>query len=147
MTIYEQLVDGASKGLSYRIDFETRTLKLGNKFLVKDGKCEEPYGFLPFKAREHIEELYNEYYFSNSCDRSDKKSKYFLLPDEELSIEEQMFGESRFVAQAKLEGYVLGLILSNCPWEEIAYDVKHSFWQSKNNKNLIVWKDWFKEIV
>lgn len=145
MTIYEQLIDGVTKGQSYYINFKTRDLKLNNKFLVKNGKYDGEYGFLPCKAREHIEELFDEYYFSNSCERSDMKSTYFIaLDNEEISMEEAVCGESRFIAQAKLEGYVLGLILSNCPWSEIAYNEKDFVWQSKNNKNLIVWKEWFE---
>ena len=148
MTIYEQLIDGVTKGQSYYINFKSKDLKLNKKFLVKNGKYDGEYGFLPCKAREHIEELFDEYYFSNSCERSDMKSTYFnALDNKEISMEEAVCGESRFIAQAKLEGYVLGLILSNCPWSEIAYNEKDFVWQSKNNKNLIVWKEWFEENV
>ena len=148
MTIFEQLMDGVQKGQSYYINFKTRDLKLNKKFLVKNGKYDGKYGFLPYKAREHIEELFNKYYFSVSCERSDMKSTYFsALESDEMSMEETVCGESRFVAQAELEGYVLGLILSNCPWSEIAYNEKDFVWQSKNNKNLIVWKEWFEENI
>lgn len=148
MTIFEKLMDGVRKGQPYYINFKTRDLKLNKKFLVKNGKYNSEYGFLPYKAREHIEELFDKFYFSLSCERSDMKStKFSALNSDEISLEEAVCGESRFVAQAELEGYVLGLILSKCPWSEIAYNEEDFVWQSKNNKNLIVWKEWFEENV
>lgn len=146
MTIYEKLIDGVSKGQSYYINFKTKDLKLNKKFLVKNGEYDGEYMFLPCKAKEHIEELFESYYFSIPSERSEIQTTYFHhVEDDELSVADLVCGESRFIAQAKLEGYVLGLILSNCPWESIAEDKKNFFWQSKNNKNLIVWKEWFEE--
>lgn len=145
MTIYETLIDGVTKGQSFYINFKAKDLKLNKKYLVRNGKYDGEYGFLP-NVKKHIEELFEEYYFSVPSERSEMKTTYFQhIDNDELEVEDLMCGESRLIAQAKLEGYVLGLILSGCPWSAIAEDEKNFFWQSKNNKNLIVWKEWFEE--
>lgn len=146
MTIYEKLVDSVSKGQSYYINFKTKDLKLNKKYLVRNGVFDGDYGLPECDVRERLEELFENYYFSVPSERSELKTTYFHhIDDNELEIEDLVCGESRFLAQAKLEGYVLGLILSKCSWSVIADEEKHFFWRSKKNKNLIMWKEWFEE--
>ena len=75
-----------------------------------------------------------------------KKKSFFIAQEfEKLTDKQLATGEDRVVAQVKLEAYVLGLILLGCPFSAFDTDEKHWFWQSSNNKKLIIQREWFSK--
>lgn len=145
MTIYEELIDAVQHNGSYSINFYTKTLKINGKVKVDKGKYKGEYGVLLEKVKEHTEELFNDYYYSLPSERSQQKRCYFVAESFDNLTDEQLFvGKDRVMCQAMLEGYVLGLILLNCPFSEFDDDETHYFWQSSVNKKLIVFKSWFE---
>ena len=143
MSIYEQLLNAAENGKPYKINFKKRYLEVDGKVLVDGGKCKETYGFEPKWDKEYVEELYVNYYTSRPSERSEKSRSYFYaMPQSEMDDLQIVVGENRLVAQAKLEGVVLGLLLENYPYENLT-DEKHTFWQSEKYPGLILWREWF----
>lgn len=145
MTIYEELVDAVSKGGFYSINFYTRSLKINGEVKVDNGKYKGEYGVLPDSAKERVQELFNDFYVSIPSKKSQQKRCYFVAESlNNLSDEQLCKGENRVLCQARLEGYVLGLILNGVPFSVFDDNASHYFWQSDVNKKLIVFKAWFE---
>ena len=118
--------------------------KVGKAYLVKDGEYSGEYGFLPCKALEKIEELYKNYKYSYPSERGEHYISYFMaLPMEDMTDAEMVFGEEREIARAKLESYILGLMLSGFQWNSQEELKGKWFWQG-NDKDLIIFKSWFE---
>jgi hypothetical protein len=148
MTIYEELIERVSNGETFHIDFEKRTMKIGKNYLVKDGEYDVSRKLInaPGGNISIIEKLYQEYRISFPSKRSDnKRRKYFkALPIEELSIDDMINGQSREVTQCKLEGYILCSVLNgSLKWDKDVMGYGW-FWQSENNKDLIILKKWIE---
>lgn len=148
MTIYEELIERVSNGETFHIDFEKRTIKTGKNYLIKYGAYDISKKLINTSGENIliIEKLYQEYQTSFPSKRSENKcKKYFkALPIEELTIDDIVGVQSREVAQCKLEGYILCSILNgDFKWDE---DVMgHGwFWQSENNKDLIILRKWIE---
>jgi hypothetical protein len=63
---------------------------------------------------------------------------------EELTDEQLMCAERREVAQAKLEGFILCMILENkLIWNE--HIMGKWFWQSKKDSDLVILKKWIEK--
>lgn len=150
--ILAELVERVDNGEKFHIDFEKRNMKVGKTYLIKDGKYDESKYML---CRLHdidsdiilaaIEDLYYEYRYSMPSERSERKrKKYFkALPVEELSIDDMVKGQSREVAQAKLEGYILCSILNgDLKWND---DWGTFFWQSKSYEDLVILRKWIEK--
>lgn len=150
MTIYDELIKRVSEGEKFYIDFETRTMKVGNTKLIDNGKYDEnryliyEYNIYSLQTLLHmIRELYRNYKTSIPSERSSKKRKCYFkaLPAEELTDEQLMRGERREVAQAVLEGFVLCMILNGeLVWDE---DIMGKwFWQSRSDSDLVILRTW-----
>lgn len=126
----EEFIEKVEDGEPYRINFEKREVRL-NGFLV-DIDFE-----LPDNVEEKLLELFRNYKYSVPGTKSD--SKYFFGFDEShLSTKQLAENESRYVARARLEIYVLGLIINN-KWD---FGDKW-YWQSSVEPKLILFKKWF----
>lgn len=136
-------------GEKFSVDFKTRTLKVGGKVLVENGKTEiyigkdldEPNVFL-----RNVYDNYRLYKHSVPSERSESKRKrYFLaLSEHQLSDEDMMYGMPREVAQAQLELYILCQLLLGQQWQE---EWGKWFWQSPTDKDLVLLREWFEPIA
>ena len=148
MTIYEEFIERVHNGESFNVDFENRTIKVGKTKLVDNGEYDKSRS--PFKdvrlntngVLEAIEYFYHDYKHSLPSERNDgKRKRYFkALSMGELSDENLMVAERREIAQAKLEGFILCMILTGqFKWTE---DMGKWFWQSKQDNDLVILKRW-----
>lgn len=129
MTVTE-FIEKVEDGQPYRISFEKREVRLNG--IVRDIEFE-----LPDNVEERLLELFRNYKYSVPGTKSD--SKYFFGFDEShLSTKQLAENESRYVARARLEIYVLGLIINN-KWN---FGDKW-YWQSSVEPKLILFKKWF----
>ena len=146
MGIYEILLERASNGESFSIDFKKKNLKIGRKYYIKDGEWDNDLSLteqteLLNNPLEQIEELFQTYKYSVPCEKTEYKKSYFKAKKyDELTDYQMIYNENRLLAQAKLEGYVLMLILSGAfIWTE---DMGKWYWQGKD-RDLILLKEWF----
>lgn len=153
MSIYLELIERVDNGETFYINFEDRTMKVGKKYLVKNGEYDNEKGlfakFYPEPYSIHvvmhmIRELYRNYKYSMPSERSDsKRKKYFkALSVDELTDEQLVRGEKRETAQAALEGFILCSILAgHLVWDEDVMCGKW-FWQSVEDPDLVILRDW-----
>lgn len=145
-TIFDFVVERVRKGARFRVSFQTRTLVVGGKKVIDNGKFEGELGIDQMsceKALDCIEDLYAQYKHSVPSERSERKRrKYFkALPEAELSDEDMAYGVFRDIAQIALELTVLCFILNgSLIWNESK--MGHWFWQSPNDKDLIILREW-----
>ena len=129
MTVSE-FIEKVEGGEPFKISFEKREVRL-NGFLV-DIDFE-----LPDNTEEKLLELFRNYKYSVPSAKAD--SKYFFAFDEShLSTKQLAENEHRYIARAKLEIYVLGLIINN-KWD---FGDKW-YWQSPCDSKLVLFKKWF----
>lgn len=125
-----EFIEKVEDGKPFRINFEKREVRL-NGFLM-DIDFE-----LPDNIEEKLLELFRNYKYSVPSAKAD--SKYFFALDEShLSTKQLAENENRYIARAKLELFVLGLII-NQKWD---FGDKW-YWQSKEEPKLILFKKWF----
>lgn len=148
MTIYEELMTRVDSGENFYIDFETRTMRVGKHFLIKNGEydtektlsCKHTSNVLQI-----IEELYQTYKYSLPSERnSNKRRRYFkALSADEMTDRQLAIGCKRDGAQARLEGFILCMILTGClQWDE--EKMGKWFWQSKNDPDLVILRSWIE---
>lgn len=148
MTIYQELIQGVDSGENFYIDFETRTIKVGKNFLAKNGKYDDTralIGYPTVDILQSIEELYQSYKYSLPSERnSNKRKRYFkALSADEMTDAQLATGCKRDVAQAKLEGFILCMILNGYfQWDEDT--MGKWFWQSKNDPDLVILRSWIE---
>ena len=129
MTVAE-FIKKVEDGEPYRISFEKKVAKL-NGFVV-DIEFEQSGN-----KEEKLLELFRNYKYSVPSAKAD--SKYFFAFDEShLSTKQLAENEHRYIARAKLEIYVLGLIINN-KWD---FGDKW-YWQSNKDSKLVLFKKWF----
>lgn len=145
-TIFDSTIERVRKGARFKVSFQTRTLIVGGKKVIDNGVFEGELGVgqVPCdKALDYIEDLYAQYKHSVPSERSERKRrKYFkALSEENLSDEDMVYGTLRDVAQIVLELTVLCFILNgSLVWDE--GKMGHWFWQSSNDKDLIILREW-----
>lgn len=146
-TIYHELLTRVEQGEPFVIDFKKRNLKISHKYIIKDGEYGDRNLIIDGTedVLKTIEYLYTHYKFSLPSERSDKKrKKYFYAYSIEEIPDEKLFTcfETRELARAKLEGYILCSILNNrLQWKS---SMGNWFWQSKIDKDLILLKEWIE---
>lgn len=126
----DEFIKKVEEGEPYRISFEKKEARL-NGYLVD----------IDFETTDNIEEklleLFENYKYSVPSAKAD--SKYFFAFDEsKLSTKQLAENESRYIARAKLELFVLGLII-NQKWD---FGDKW-YWQSQKDSKLVLFKKWF----
>lgn len=148
MTIFSELMQRVDDGETFQIDFRKRNMKVGKKYLIKNGEYDTER-ILGFHWQESdvlkmIEELYANYKYSLPSERSDsKRTKYFkALSIREMTDRQLMIADRREGAQARLEGFILCAIISGkFQWTN---EMGSWFWQSKNDPDLIILKSWIE---
>ena len=152
MSIYLELVERVNNGEAFHIDFKQRNMKVGTDYLIKDGEYDFSKNLFDdiCQMRDlsivlyNIKELYTNYKYSLPSERSDsKRRKYFkALSMEEISDGQLMIAERREISQAKLEGFVLCMIVSGkLVWDELVMCGKW-FYQSQTDPDLVLLRSW-----
>ena len=150
MTIYEELIQRVSDGEKFYIDFEKRIMKIGKQKIIDGGNYDEERMLIKLEHNSiesilrEIESLYQKYKYSLPSERSDNKRKCYFkaLSVDKLTDAEMATGERREVAQAKLEGFILCMVLKGVlAWSD---DIGKWFWQSANDPDLVILKSWIE---
>lgn len=127
------IIKRIENGEPFTVDFERRSLNV-NGSLVKDIEFE-----LPDNPEGRLLELFRNYKYSVPSTKAN--SKYFYACEEnQLSTSQLVENENRYIARAKLEIYVLGLII-NSKWD---FGDKW-YWQSKAEPKLVLFSKWFNK--
>lgn len=154
MTIYEELILRVSDGETFHIDFEKRNMKVGKDYLIKNGEYDTSR-FLFNRPGDPatmelilgtIEVLYQRYKYSLPSERSDSKRRTYFkaLPIGEIPDEELFLANRRETTKAKLEGFILCIVLEgNFVWDEET--MGKWFWQSDEDKDLVILRKWIEK--
>ena len=123
MSIFLRGLEQVENGERFHIDFEQRTMKVGQDKMIDGGEYDASQVLYdsPQALLDRIRELYVIYKYSLPSERSDKKrKKYFnALPIEELTDEQLIYSERREVAQYMLEALILCAIVNgDFVWNE-----------------------------
>lgn len=144
--IYQETIQTVEDGAKFKINFQSRSLKLNGKYIIQYGEFEGNLGVEPSIGTDEflsqVEKLYYRYKNSIPSARSESKSRLYFraLPESKLSDDAMLFGEHREKAQFELELYVLCQILNGLKWE--SEKMGKWFWQSKMDKDLVILKKW-----
>ena len=156
MSIYSELLEAVNNGKKFKVDLYNKSLWIDKKQYIREGEniygsyyfIEEddlsPYGWVDKLNNDPwnwIESLYYEYKHSVPSENSNKKSYFKALSVDELTDAELAYNKARDFCDAMLTGYVLLASLAN--WISWEFGDKW-FWQSLEDKNLIILKDWIK---
>jgi hypothetical protein len=150
-SIFEQVWDAASTGVKWHISLKDRTLTINGKKLVDNGKYEGELGCYEYceitkeQVLKQINEAYSYYKYSIPSERTNSRRKNYFkaLKEHELSEEDMLFGIPRDKAQACLEFTVLYYAVTGVfdkYWDE--WDMGKWFWQSEEDKDLVILKEW-----
>lgn len=148
-TIFDSTIERVRKGARFKVSFQTRTLIVGGKKVIDNGKFEGELGIgqVPCEqALAYIEDLYAQYKHSVPSERSERKRrKYFkALSEDDLNDEDMIYGTLRDIAQIVLELTVLCFILNDSLiWNE--EKMGRWFWQSPNDKDLVILREWVEK--
>lgn len=141
------------RGDKFYIGFQKRSLAINGHFLIKDGLfmkddfclgCFHAEGWSEDKIIQAVERRYRDYKHSVPSERSEShcRSYFKALPENKLTDEDMMYGMNREFARFELESFVLAMIMCgalkwNSSWGSW-------FWQSENDKDLIILKEWIE---
>lgn len=149
MSIFLKGLERVENGERFHIDFEQRTMKVGQDKLIDKGEynisqvlCDERFDN-PRTLLDKVRELYISYKFSLPSERSDKKrKKYFkALPIDEITDEQLIYGVRREVAQYMLEAFILCAVLNgDFVWDDEIHG--KWFYQDKLEQDLVILKNW-----
>ena len=143
--IYQNAISAVENGAKFKINFQERSLKIDGKYIIENGVYEGELGVAKADEREclsEVEMLYQRYKHSVPSERSESKARQYFrtLSELDLSDDDMMFGERRDKAQIELELYFLCQIILGFQWN--AETMGNWFWQSGNDKDLVILKDW-----
>ena len=149
MSIFLKGLERVENGERFYIDFEKRTMKVGQEKVIDNGEYDISQVLYderfdnPRTLLDKVRELYISYKFSLPSERSDKKRrKYFkALPIDELTDEQLIYSSRREVAQYILEAFILCAILNgDFVWDDEVHG--KWFYQDKIEKDLVILKNW-----
>lgn len=145
--IYQEAIQAVEDGASFKVDFQSRSLKLNGKFIIQNGKYEGDLGVQKCTEDDfftNVEELYRIYKHSVPSERSESKSRQYFraFSEKDLNDNDMLYGERRDKAQIELELYVLCRILDGFEWN--SEKLGNWFWQSKADKDLVILRNWIE---
>ena len=149
MSIFLKGLERVENGERFHINFEKRTMKVGQDKVIDNGEYDTSQVLYDEKfdnsrtLLDKVRELYIAYKISLPSERSDKKRKkcFKALPIDELTDEQLIYGTRREVAQYILEAFILCAILNG----DFVWDDKiHGKWfyQDEIEKDLVILKNW-----
>lgn len=141
-------------GGTFYVNLQKRSLAVNGHFLIKDGLIADPTShclgcfhkedWSEDKVIWAIERRYNDYKHSVPSERSEshRRTYFKALPENELTDEDMMYGQSREFARFELETFVLAMIMCgaltwNPSWGSW-------FWQSQKDKDLVILREWIE---
>jgi len=151
MTIYEELIKRVEEGESFYINLKNQALKIGKEFIVADGFYDDErilYTTSELEMSEilaYIETLYENYKYSLPSERSDSRRRQYFkaLPVDKLTDKQMATGQRREVARARLEGFILCMIVDGFfVWNE--EEMGKWFYQSNRNPDLVILRNWIE---
>ena len=149
MSIFLKGLERVENGERFHIEFEKRTMKIGQAKVIDDGEYDTSQTLYdidfdsPRALLDKVRELYIAYKFSLPSERSDKKRrKYFkTLPIDELNDEQLIYSTRREVAQYMLEAFILCAIINgDFVWDDEIHG--KWFYQDKFEQDLVILKNW-----
>ena len=149
MSIFLKGLEQVENGERFYIDFEQRTMKVGQAKIIDNGEYDTSQVLYDEKfddsrtLLDKVRELYIAYKISLPSERSDKKRrKYFkAMPIDELTDEQLIYGTRREVAQYMLEAFILCAILNgDFVWDDEIHG--KWFYQDKIEQDLVILKTW-----
>ena len=149
MNILQKGLEQVEKGERFHINFEQRTMKVGQAKLIDGGDYDISQVLYderfdnPRIVLDKVRELYITYKLSLPSERSDKKRrKYFkALPIDELTDEQLIYGMRREVAQYMLEAFILCAIINgDFMWDDGIHG--KWFYKDKIEQDLVILKNW-----
>ena len=149
MSIFLKGLEQVESGERFHIDFEKRTMKVGQAKVIDNGEYDTSQTLYdvdfdsPRALLDRVRELYIVYKLSLPSERSDKKRrKYFkALPIDELTDEQLIYGVRREVAQYMLEAFILCAIINgDFVWDDEIHG--KWFYQDKLEQDLVILKNW-----
>lgn len=149
MTIYEELIKRVSDGETFYVNFKNQSLKIGKKFIVTDGFYDDDRTLYTTSEIEmsdvlaYIETLYENYKYSLPSERSDNKRRQYFkaLHMDKLTDKQMITAERREVARARLEGFILCMIVDGFfVWDE--NEMGKWFYQSSRDPDLVILRSW-----
>ena len=151
MTIYEELIKRVEEGEPFYINFKNQSLKIGKKFIISDGFYDDSRILYTTSELEmsdilsYIETLYENYKHSLPSERSDSNRRQYFkaLHVDKLTDEQMATSERREVARAKLEGFILCMIVNGSfVWNE--KEMGKWFYQSGKDPDLVILRNWIE---
>ncbi len=150
MNTIEDVRKAVYDGAKFYINFQTRSLSVNGKSIIRNGEYSFPIAIpctkdypLPIVLDE-IEHRYEIYLHSVPSERSEahRRSYFKALPENELSDEDMMYGESREYARFELEYCILWMLINGIlTWHQ---EWGNWFWQSPNFPNLVILREWIE---
>lgn len=152
--IMKRIIEDAGElvygGAKFYINLEKRSLSVNGEYLIKDGEHELPLGcwhkedWPEDKMINALERRYRDYKHSVPSERSESHRRCYFkaLPEKSLSDEDMMYGERREYARYELESFVLAMILCGALTWNPAWGTW--FWQSDNDKDLVILRKWIE---
>lgn len=143
--IYQETVRAVEDGARFKVDFQTRSLKVDGKYVIQNGTYEGDLGVPNCSEEEFfskVEELYRRYKHSIPSERSESTSRrYFMaFPERELSDDDMLYAVRRDKSQIELELFILCQLLNSFKWNPEKFG--RWFWQSKEDKKLVILRQW-----
>lgn len=151
MSIFLKGLEKVENGERFHIDFEQRTMKVGQDKMIDEGEYDTSQvlyskGICDSQTLlDVIREMYITYKYSLPSERSEsKRKKYFkALPIEELTDEQLIYGARREVAQYVLEAFILCAIINGSfVWDEEIHG--KWFYQDKLDSDLVILRSWIE---
>ena len=151
MSIFLKGLEQVESGERFYIDFEKRTMKIGQNKMIDSGEYDTSQVLYskeicsPQALLDTVREMYRTYKYSLPSERSAKKhKKYFkALPIEELTDEQLIYGARREVAQYMLEAFILCAIINGSfVWDEEIHG--KWFYQDKLDSDLVILRSWIE---
>lgn len=131
-------------GAKFTINFQKRTLKVNDKYVICKNKTIE---LLSVRETDdfliQLDSIYHHYKYSLPSERSESRSKNYFkaLPEEELTDQQMWGGMNREMARFLIEMLCLSQILHGWQWDE--EKMGKWFYQSKKDKDLVLLRQWF----
>lgn len=144
---YVDLVKKVNRGVSFSINFKKRELRINKKTIdLKSIEWQTDFQLAPNGELNELYPFYYAYKHSVPSERSERASRHYFkaLSVKELSDNDFMYGMPRELARFNLEMALLReLVFGNLKWDDKTMGTW--FWQSPDDKDFIILKEWVSE--
>lgn len=137
-----EIIKEVENGAKFTINFQNRTCRVNGEVVVSEEIAARDCSLPLSVALNGIEKAYRNYKHSVPSERSESHRRCYFkaLSEKDLSDEDMMYGEQREVARCKLELRLLTYIIQGyITWQK---EWGSWFWQSPNDKDLIILRSW-----